>query len=290
MLIACPTITCPGTDFPITNYSSEGEEPFPPYTSVVYPPEDPPTIDGSFFRQGCLYACISELSQEDADLCALRQVVLCSTPPDEPIWYSAEAACTAVCPDGREYTYVVPAGSFVAPTLQQAQDQAQAYACNKAELGKLCLGDIQPYACIGNNYSSTVPLTPSRSGLAWSLVGSLPPGLQFVSNTSNAVIVGVPTTAGVWAFRVMVVDGTHFAERVYTIKIATVLTSFLNDGITGGLYYDRLDAYVPAGASTWAIESGTLPPGLTLNQSTGEISGTPTVAGTYNFTVCLVLV
>src|SRR3990170_4704161 len=37
--------------------------------------------------------------------------------------------------------------------------------------------------------------------------------------------------------------------------------------------------------NTWAVDVGTLPTGLTLNASTGVISGTPSAAGTSNFTV-----
>lgn len=35
----------------------------------------------------------------------------------------------------------------------------------------------------------------------------------------------------------------------------------------------------------WAIASGSLPPGLSLNTATGEITGTPTTAGTYTFAI-----
>jgi len=35
----------------------------------------------------------------------------------------------------------------------------------------------------------------------------------------------------------------------------------------------------------WSVTSGTLPPGLSLDSSSGIISGTPTQAGTYNFTI-----
>jgi hypothetical protein len=36
---------------------------------------------------------------------------------------------------------------------------------------------------------------------------------------------------------------------------------------------------------TWAVTGGSLPTGLSLNTSTGAVTGTPTVAGTYSFTI-----
>ncbi|WP_161810735.1 DUF4394 domain-containing protein [Steroidobacter agaridevorans] len=44
--------------------------------------------------------------------------------------------------------------------------------------------------------------------------------------------------------------------------------------------------FISAGDTVmWSVASGTLPPGLTLNATTGMYTGTPTVAGSYSFTI-----
>src|SRR5512138_343770 len=101
----------------LTNYSSEGAEPYPPYYAVVYPPPTDIPLDQEWSMPGCLYICTSYISQEDANLCALRQAILCEQgPPGQEIWYSAPATCTATCPDGTVFYFTVPAGMFIART------------------------------------------------------------------------------------------------------------------------------------------------------------------------------
>jgi C1A family cysteine protease len=64
----------------------------------------------------------------------------------------------------------------------------------------------------------------------------------------------------------------------------TINTPSLPGGAVGTSYNQTLEA---SGTTpiTWAIESGILPSGLILNFETGVISGTPTSANTFNFTV-----
>ena len=78
-------------------------------------------------------------------------------------------------------------------------------------------------------------------------------------------------------------DGKPTGEG--TVKIApTITTESLPDGEAGTAYSQALAATGDP-TITWNVPSGTLPAGLTLDTNTGTISGTPTTANTYNFTV-----
>ena len=79
------------------------------------------------------------------------------------------------------------------------------------------------------------------------------------------------------------------AEHYFTISenaaaAPSITTSSLSDGKMGEAYSQALTA-TGTTPITWGIDSGNLPAGLTLDEATGEISGTPTAAGTASFTV-----
>ncbi|MFD8479342.1 putative Ig domain-containing protein [Kitasatospora sp. NPDC059673] len=65
-----------------------------------------------------------------------------------------------------------------------------------------------------------------------------------------------------------------------------IITPFLHDGTVGVGYTDVVEATTqnPNPQLTWTLAAGELPPGLTLNPD-GTITGTPTAAGSYTFTV-----
>ena len=62
-------------------------------------------------------------------------------------------------------------------------------------------------------------------------------------------------------------------------------TASLPSGLLNAAYSTTMRAAGGSGALTWSLTTGSLPPGLTLNSTTGVISGTPTAAGTTTFSV-----
>ena len=155
------------------------------------------------------------------------------------------------------------------------------------------------YAASGakSSFSTSFKLVGGSGGLTvvrstnvytWAVTsGSLPPGLSL--NTSTGAITGIATTPGSYTFTLSATDGTGcVGTKSVTMTAAcptltmTPATSALNQGTVGTGYSQALSSSGSFGTVTWTVSSGTLPAGLTLNSSTGVISGTPTAptAGT----------
>jgi hypothetical protein len=62
-------------------------------------------------------------------------------------------------------------------------------------------------------------------------------------------------------------------------------TEEIPDGVVGEDYETRLDS--DCGGDSWFLEGGNLPPGIELRQD-GDLLGTPTRAGIFDFTVGVV--
>ena len=139
------------------------------------------------------------------------------------------------------------------------------------------------------DYSQTLAASGGQTPYTWSISsGTLPTGL--VINPSSGTISGMPTAIGTISFTVRVRDANQTAaykSLSITIQNAplAISSTSLSFGIKGFAYSQTLAATGGQAPFTWSISSGTLPAGLTLNSTTGVISGTPTTAGTSTFTV-----
>jgi putative Ig domain-containing protein len=150
----------------------------------------------------------------------------------------------------------------------------------------------KPYSVTLHGAGGCGPALPYQYRI---LDGTVPDGLKF---SSDGTIAGTPTAAGSWNFWVELSDQNppsaswcrpETAQRLLTIKIIQGLLinqrqSTLTPGILNQAYSLQLTA-AGGGTQTWSISSGALPAGMTLNASTGMLSGTPTQTGDYHFQV-----
>jgi hypothetical protein len=136
-------------------------------------------------------------------------------------------------------------------------------------------------------YSQTLAAIGGSGTYTWSITsGPLPAGLSIGSSTG--VISGTPTKAGISNFIVEVTDSnglTGSEDLSITISGPIINTTSFVIGVVNVAYSQTLAASGGSGSYTWSIASGTLPAGLSIGSSTGVISGTPTTAGLFNFTV-----
>ena len=154
---------------------------------------------------------------------------------------------------------------------------------------------LLPNGTINAAYSRTLTATGGTGALTWSIQsGALPTGVTL--NPSTGVISGTPSAANTFTFTPQVTDSLSQTDSTppslsITINaapippnITTTSTSLLPNGTVNAAYSRTLTATGGTGALTWSIQSGALPTGVTLAPSTGIISGTPSVAGTFVFT------
>jgi hypothetical protein len=108
------------------------------------------------------------------------------------------------------------------------------------------------------------------------------------SSTGVATINGSGLATGVATGSTSIVAsiGSVSANTTLTVQVAPlgVATSSLSNGTVNAAYAATLLASGGTLPYSWSLAGGLLPAGLTLNGSSGAISGTPTTTGTFNFT------
>lgn len=150
-------------------------------------------------------------------------------------------------------------------------------------------GAVASSGVVNVAYNSSLSLVGGSAPFSYSVAsGTLPPGLSL--NSSTGAISGTPTTAGVYTFTLQAFDSVPLTATSSSQSIAihgalAVTTSSLADTSVGATYSQTLTSSGGTTPKTWSVISGALPAGLNLNASSGAITGTPSSAGTSNFTV-----
>ncbi|MFG6466295.1 fibronectin type III domain-containing protein [Roseateles sp. BYS87W] len=142
---------------------------------------------------------------------------------------------------------------------------------------------------VAQPYAQTITMSGGTAPYRFSLsAGSLPAGLALGASTGT--LSGTATAAGAFAFTVQVTDQRGFSSsQVYSFNIALPTLAVAPAGLAAGqqglAYSQQATASGGLAPYAYSLSAGSLPAGVTLNAATGAISGTPTVSGTFNFTV-----
>lgn len=119
--------------------------------------------------------------------------------------------------------------------------------------------------------------------------GGLPPGLVL---QPDGKITGTPTTQGWYQFQAQVTDGASQVSGLRTyaftvgggLKAPSLKLPLGARAVAYSFQYRATDASGSTAGITYALQSGTLPPGLSIN-STGLVSGIPTSQGYFSVVI-----
>ncbi len=262
-----------------------------PASSIIVTDTLPAGLTGITFVAGTAWNCI----------------VTTNTPPNT----GSTLTCTYTSPPG---TPVLPGNYFTAIDVQATANTAGTFQnCASVTLNSPVATDPNPSnngptcqsytvtpplsaACpvasgqLGVPYTSSIVVTGGTA--PYTFAGALPPGLTLDTNTGT--ITGTPTVTGTYPFSVTVTDSTAGTPLTTTtpgcvITIAPAPLAALCPTVVSGQvnvnYSSPVTATGGTAPYTFTLNSGSWPPGLTLNSATGVISGTPTQAGTFPFSV-----
>ena len=145
----------------------------------------------------------------------------------------------------------------------------------------------------GQAYSAQVTVFTGTPPYTFALVSGslLPPGLQL--NSSSGAITGTPTHVGNYNFQVQVTDANALTGTAsLTIPVNGLPLSLTPNSVSAaqvGVPYPPVTFVASGGVAPYTLAlvtgSGTPPPGMSFNGSSGVLSGTPTMGGGAGFEI-----
>lgn len=159
----------------------------------------------------------------------------------------------------------------------------------------IATASILPSTIGGHAYSTTLQATGGSGALHWS-IAKVGPTVLFVDgltiDANSGTLAGTVGFLGTAGFVATVTDSASgSATKGFTVTAGTPLTAGANQNISIRLFDTPMlpGLGVQGGAQplAYSISSGTLPPGMRLNASTGAVTGSTYTGGTYPVTITI---
>jgi len=141
-----------------------------------------------------------------------------------------------------------------------------------------------PDGKVGTAYTTTVTVQNAKGTVIFG-AADLPPGLSM--NGLTGVISGTPTGGGTFYVTLTATDTGENNNKVIVVLPLKVLpasgtfqftNAILDNGEIGNTYSEQITT---SGGTSVTFGATGLPPGVTINSTTGLVSGTPTKAGSF---------
>jgi hypothetical protein len=143
-----------------------------------------------------------------------------------------------------------------------------------------------PNGEVNTAYSATLAATGGTAPYSWTLAaGTLPSGITLdkasgaLGGMPDAAVAGTPLTFQV-SDSSSPAQTTQAQLTLTVVPALTVTTTSLPNGQVGAPYSATLAATGGTAPYTWALTAGTLPAGMTFNNASGALGGTPTATVT----------
>ena len=146
-----------------------------------------------------------------------------------------------------------------------------------------------PPGAVGVAYSQKLPVAVSGGTppYTWSVTAGSVPGLTF--DPASLTLSGTPTAGGTYNLTIQATDSTNLnATKSLSLTVSAASLSIttarqLPDGRLNQPYSQLIAA--AGGQPPYRWSANGLPAGLTINSTTGQITGTPTAAGNFGVAI-----